>query len=572
MKKAIITIITTVSIALGGVAIYTWWEIGGSWPWTQYEYVEASEEINRREETSFLVINMIEGELQTIPLSDSEVYFDYYSTGFQIWTEWVVTTKRYILARDIDGNGTIDNGNELFGATTVMEDGEFANNGFLALRELCDTKDGIFDKRSAAYDEVYIWVGFNDIGDDGISLISNVRIISIDTNYTVVDYVDGEENKVRHVSTAKLDNGEVVEVEEVRLSYTPRETKAVYEVEVSDDVKDLPQIRGHGTTYSLHQAMMIDESGELQRLVKQFTSEKRESVRRELTRNIMYKWTNTNTRLGLTNGLTGHVYDDRTELDFDMERIDNAIDSMVNTYYECLMTQSHYRYLYRQMDMDNSESEGIDFTLVTDELLENIETDRALGDELLKNYIYNMFSLGYGEDADKTTFQDRIEEADVRGAIYIKMLELESSVLKDIYEHRGLSGTEEDDIFLINASDNTIEDIKGDDTYIFGPHSGDNTIIDMDGDNTIVLSIMPEEFKATLVQSNIFGPHLGYNTVIDMDGDNTIVRSIMPEEFKVTLVQSDMKLKVGDNVITIKNFELADSYSVVFLDGSMTEI
>ena len=68
-----------------------------------------------------------------------------------------------ILVRDINGNGLIDSGRELFGDETLLANGQKAAHGFAALREL-DTgsaatpggavvgaNDGIFDAKDAQY-------------------------------------------------------------------------------------------------------------------------------------------------------------------------------------------------------------------------------------------------------------------------------------------------------------------------------------------------------------------------------------------------------------------------------------
>ena len=60
------------------------------------------------------------------------VYFDHDGNGFAEKTAWVGKDDG-LLVRDINGNGQIDNGTELFGNNSVLSNGQKATNGFEAL-------------------------------------------------------------------------------------------------------------------------------------------------------------------------------------------------------------------------------------------------------------------------------------------------------------------------------------------------------------------------------------------------------------------------------------------------------
>ncbi len=65
----------------------------------------------------------------------------------------------HFLARDLNGNGLIDNGGELFGNLTH-------SSGFAALEELDSNDDGQIDRRDTAFNSLLLW---NDANGDGIS-------------------------------------------------------------------------------------------------------------------------------------------------------------------------------------------------------------------------------------------------------------------------------------------------------------------------------------------------------------------------------------------------------------------
>ena len=96
--------------------------------------------------------------------AEGGVYFDHDANGFKENSGWVGQDDG-ILVRDINGNGIIDNGTELFGNNSVLSSGEKAVNGFEALKDLDDNNDGIFDRNDKAWNEVKIWQDKNFNGN-----------------------------------------------------------------------------------------------------------------------------------------------------------------------------------------------------------------------------------------------------------------------------------------------------------------------------------------------------------------------------------------------------------------------
>lgn len=77
--------------------------------------------------------------IETIAASNnSGVMFDSIVDGIKTATGWI-SSDDGILVRDINQNGTIDNGSELFGDSTKLSSGVNASNGFAALVDL-DTR------------------------------------------------------------------------------------------------------------------------------------------------------------------------------------------------------------------------------------------------------------------------------------------------------------------------------------------------------------------------------------------------------------------------------------------------
>jgi hypothetical protein len=126
--------------------------------------------------------------IATVPPTESRTWFDLDANGIVERTGWI-TGDSALLARDRNGNGRIDDGSELFGeATPVL--GRAAVNGYEALAELDENRDGILDRRDRAFSELLVW---KDINGDGASQVHELRpvdalgITAIDTRYERVD-------------------------------------------------------------------------------------------------------------------------------------------------------------------------------------------------------------------------------------------------------------------------------------------------------------------------------------------------------------------------------------------------
>ncbi len=97
------------------------------------------------------------------------LYFDHAGDGFAEQTGWIGRDDGF-LVRDLNGNGSIDTGAELFGSETLLANGQKAANGFEALKELDSNHDGNVDAADTAYASLRIWKdgnsnGYTDTGE-----------------------------------------------------------------------------------------------------------------------------------------------------------------------------------------------------------------------------------------------------------------------------------------------------------------------------------------------------------------------------------------------------------------------
>ena len=119
------------------------------------------------EQASPLVIDL-DGDGVETNEENSTVHFDHDNNGFAESTGWVGKDDG-LLVRDLNNNGEIDNGTELFGNNSVLSSGEKAANGFEALADLDSNNDGVFNSSDTAWNQVKVWKDANQNGvvDEG---------------------------------------------------------------------------------------------------------------------------------------------------------------------------------------------------------------------------------------------------------------------------------------------------------------------------------------------------------------------------------------------------------------------
>jgi hypothetical protein len=156
-----------------------------------------------------LVMDLDGDGVQTVSMQDG-VDFDINNDGIVDRTGWISRSDG-LLVRDVNGDGAINNGGELFGSGTVLANGKKASDGYVALRTLDSNLDGLIDVHDSGFDQLLVWTDKNgngvtdknelsrltDLGIKSISLdakavaeINNGNLIGLMGGYKTQDEID----------------------------------------------------------------------------------------------------------------------------------------------------------------------------------------------------------------------------------------------------------------------------------------------------------------------------------------------------------------------------------------------
>jgi hypothetical protein len=119
-----------------------------------------------------------------------------------------VKSRLAFLAIDLDGDGKITSGQELFGNKTIPG----VENGFKALAQIAPHNgDGVIDATDSVYPRLLLW---EDSNHNGVSESSEVtsasqRVAKIGLEYREVSRTDEDGNSLRYKGWAELDGKKI---------------------------------------------------------------------------------------------------------------------------------------------------------------------------------------------------------------------------------------------------------------------------------------------------------------------------------------------------------------------------
>jgi hypothetical protein len=121
-------------------------------------------------ECSPILIPVGPGSMVRLTSPQTGVWFDLSGDGIPQRIAWTHAGDPVaFLVLDRNGNGTIDDGTELFGNHTILTSGQKATNGFEALAYYDrpgygGNGDGVIDSRDAVWTQLQLWIDWNHNG------------------------------------------------------------------------------------------------------------------------------------------------------------------------------------------------------------------------------------------------------------------------------------------------------------------------------------------------------------------------------------------------------------------------
>ncbi len=327
--------------------------------------------------------------------------FDHDRSGFAEQSGWAGADDG-LLVWDRNGDGRINDGSELFGDQTRLQDGTRATDGFAALGEWDANADGRVDANDPAWANLRVW---RDADGDGVSSsaeiagLADAGITALDTGFTATNVIDAQGNTQLALGSFTRADGSTGQMGDYLLQTDSMLSLAVEYLDVPPDVALLPDVQGFGNVYDLHQAMVRDTSGGLQALVEGFVAQADPAQRALALESLVFTWTGSDTidpatrgpywdarKLAVLEGFFGEGFvgaGGATDPNrFAVASLEEAYAGVLELVYSQLMAQSHLESLYGLItytwDEASQQVKG-DLTAVQAELQARLTADPAAG-------------------------------------------------------------------------------------------------------------------------------------------------------------------------------------------------
>lgn len=452
-----------------------------------------------------LILDLDGDGIETVGVS-ANVHFDHQGDGFAEMTGWVGKDDG-LLVRDLNGNGKIDTGAELFGSETLLANGQKAANGFLALKDLDSNADGKIDASDNSYGTLSVWKDANGDGktDNGeLVSLSTAGISAVNLTYSATSTVDSQGNEHRQVGTYTTVAGETRSAADVWFKVDRAYSIATDKKPVSADIALLPDAYGYGKVYDLQQAMVRDINGTLKAVVKQFSESTSVSEREALLQTILYRWSGAENYAANSRG---SYIDDGRKL-YTVEafmgeqflqyagtnagtanpgpnaagKILAAYQSIFESVYCQLTSGSFLKSLFDEIIFSRDPVTSVvkgDLSLVSETLIDRISANRSAGKELLSEFVRALKGLDLWTTMDQVTF---ISDLQALGADVLSILD----------PSWGVVGTDFSDKLLGSGIDDVLQGLGGNDLLIgnagndfLDGGSGDDSLYGNDGSDSL---------------------------------------------------------------------------------------
>lgn len=271
--------------------------------------------ISSKKNSSPLILDLDGDGIEITPLSGA-ITFDHDADGVRTGTAWAGADDG-LLVLDLDGNGLIDSGRELFGNNTLLVNGQKAADGYAALRALDANADGLIDAVDAQFAALHVW---RDLDQDGVSDAGELQSLEAagvtQIGLTKAAFTQTLADGTRLDGQASFTlNGQTRTYTDAWFAENPFYRAFATSLDASDSVTALPDMQGSGGVRDLREAATL--SPVLNDLLIQFAAASTRDAQRALLDPILKAWADTSDFVTLSDWVAaGH------SVTFDLHQLD----------------------------------------------------------------------------------------------------------------------------------------------------------------------------------------------------------------------------------------------------------
>lgn len=507
------------------------------------------------------------------------VNFDLDNNGFAEKTAWIGTEDGF-LALDRNGNGSIDNGGELFGDQVILKDGSKSESGFEALAELDDNGDGIIDNKDSAFANLRVWIDANHNGksdSNELKTLNETGIISISLEHSEVSIVD-EETGARIAESASVTINKNGAVSTVDIS------EFWFPVNSSDTTQD--GVVTAGNVPNIIQAVNDDESGELLELFYEFSESTDIVMKRYYLKKILYKITDSkniaiNSRGGNIDARDLHVIEQFMGRDFEgvggsnpnsnaASILKDIYTNIENQYYNILNMYcglgGYLNATYEYEDENGNKNLNLDF-------LNYIFDEKAAEGENIDYLVYDLgvYLKSYDKINGTSCFAEYSNHYSENYAYIVESTKSGNTYL-GTESNDSYNGTSKNDFIFGESGNDNLHGGNGNDAISGGSgndtlygDSGNDILIGDEGNDTLDGGTGNDTLKGGYGDDTyIFAKGYGNDTIIDSDGLNTLrFKGIKPSDILVNGTDeydATITIKGTNDTLVIKDFRKSEEY------------
>jgi hypothetical protein len=530
------------------------------------------------------------------------VYFDMDKNGTRERVGWIGGDDAF-LAYDRNGDGIINDSGELFGDNTVLKTGLTASTGFEALMEWDENNDGVIDENDPIFSHLLIW---RDITQDGVSnpgelmTLTEAGITAIRLNFTTQNRTDSSGTIITRTATFVMDDNTestIGEFDFQQVLYDTNDDEIV--VEISNDILALPNVRSLGNALSLHKAMALDTTGDLQDLVEEFCEEDDRDEQLEILTDIIYfladatlidpdsRGGNFDARkLAALECMLGERYigagGNPNPNVLAAPELEKAFNNLLNLYYVQLLPNTNLSDYMQLISYTNEDKNEFNLHFLNTYIDFIIFYDQDKGEKLLKDfgtYFYYVEKTGIKcFDNFKNYFMKKSPELAmmIDTTLDIAILGTDQSDFLNVSSERNsLYGLAGDDYVYGNDGNDTLdggtgndylEGRYGSDTYVFDTNHGADTIYDTSGNDQIQINEDVENIIFSRNNNDLLISEFGTTDTITVQnwygGNNNQIESIVTDDgATITNIQVEQLIQAMAAFTSQNNISWNDAIS-----------